>query len=53
MEYDEMVVQRRENDKEIEEVREEANQVEVQVCPVVHHAGATFILYPRWPIISK
>ncbi|KJA27315.1 hypothetical protein HYPSUDRAFT_35161 [Hypholoma sublateritium FD-334 SS-4] len=30
-EYDEMVVQRRQNDKEIEDVREEANQVEVQM----------------------
>jgi len=30
-EYDEMVVERRENDKQIEEVREEANEVEVQM----------------------
>ena len=30
-EYDEMVVERRENDKQIEEVREEANQLEAQV----------------------
>jgi kinetochore protein Nuf2 len=30
-EYDEMVVERRENDKQIEEVRDQANQVEVKV----------------------
>ncbi|KAF8197413.1 Nuf2 family-domain-containing protein [Pholiota molesta] len=30
-EYDEMVVERRENDKQIEEVREEANRVEAQM----------------------
>ncbi len=31
-----MVVQRRENDKEIEDVREEANAVEIRVNPVAY-----------------
>jgi len=31
LEYDEMVVERRENDKQIEEVRDEANQVEAKI----------------------
>jgi len=30
-EYDNMVVERRENDKQIEEVRQEANEVELKV----------------------
>jgi kinetochore protein Nuf2 len=30
-EYDEMAVERRENDKQIEEVRDQANQVEAKV----------------------
>lgn len=42
-----MVVQRRENDKEIEEVREEANKVEIKVSPVAYRAGTSFILQPR------
>jgi len=31
LEYDEMVVERRENDKQIEEMRDEGNQVEAKV----------------------
>lgn len=31
-EYDQMVIERRENDKQIEEVRDEARQVESKVC---------------------
>lgn len=38
-----MVVQRRENDKEIEDVREEANAVEIKVSPVAYRTWATFI----------
>jgi kinetochore protein Nuf2 len=32
LEYADMVVDRRENDKQIEEVRQEANEVERKVC---------------------
>jgi len=31
LEYDEMVVERRENDKQIEEMRDDANQVEAKI----------------------
>lgn len=36
-EYDEMAVERRENDKQIEDVREEANQVEAQVTITIYY----------------
>jgi len=36
LEYADMVVERRENDKQIEEVRQEANEVEMKVCSKTH-----------------
>jgi kinetochore protein Nuf2 len=33
IEYEEMVVQRRENEKQVEEINSEANEIERKVCP--------------------
>lgn len=46
-EYDNMVVERRENDRQIEEVRQEANDVEMKVRrPPIH--GLTLNLVNRF-----
>jgi len=51
-EYDNMVVERRENDRQIEEVRQEANDVEMKVRrPPLH--GLTLNLVNRFKIISN
>jgi hypothetical protein len=46
LEYDEMVIERKENDKQIEEVRDDANQVEAKVSSPTLSCKTPKFTYP-------